>query len=294
MTDPAKNCFLCDNPADTKEHIIPQWLQKHFSLPNQKLGLWNDTALSYRQAVIPLCQICNGNYLSRLEHRIQSNTANDTDFYLWALKIRFLLSIKDTTLQFDRKDPTKGKLVSPEIGYIGQEYVRHALRNLETPGFFFRPNPFGSVFLFDNPITDSEFGFVDVPHPYWGLTISLPNNKILATLLTDRGMVKREIENDYKNKGGIKKYISELPAKTTNELIRLLMLKLLIKQYQIKNIPYGVSFADNAITSKPVPKSVNYRKSLKREVLVDISHTIGLDTKFAEELYNSLPDSYKG
>lgn len=294
MTDPIKDCFLCTGLADTKEHIIPQWLQKHFSLSNQKLGLWNDTVLLYRQALIPLCKNCNGNILSRLENRVQSNSATEADYFLWALKIRFLLSLKDTTLQLDRTNPGKGKLMESEVALVGQQFVKHALTNFDKTNFIFRPNPFGTVLVFDNHIKDGEFGFADIPHPYWGLTISLPDNKILSVLFSDRGLVRKEILKDYKNKGGLKNYCKELPATTTNELIRQIMLKLLLKQYQIKNIPYGVSLSDTGIFSKDIPKSVNYRKKLKKEVLVDISQILKLDRKFGDELYNSLPTHYKG
>ena len=294
MTHLTRECFLCNGLADTKEHIIPQWLQKHFNLSNQKLGLWNDTVLFYRQAVMPLCKSCNGNVLSRLEQKVQSNSATEADYFLWSLKIRFLLSLKDTTIQLDRTNPSKGKLMENEVALIGQDFVKHALNNFERPGFIFRPNPFGTVLLFDNHIQDGEFGFADIPHPYWGLTISLPDNKILAVLFSDRGLVKKEILKDYKKKGGLKNYCKELPATTTNELIRQIMLKLLLKQYQMKNIPYGVSLSDKGILSKEIPKSVNYRKQLKKEVLIDISHVLKLDQKFGNELYNSLPTHYKG
>lgn len=293
MADTIDGCIICGDKKTTKEHIIPRWLQKHYSLENQKLGLWNKSNLTYKQATIQLCQNCNGNILSRLEQRIQNDSATDTDYYLWALKIRFLLSAKDTTLQLDRKDPTKGKLLSFEDGFIGNEYVRHALQHFEAPGFYFKPNPFGSILLFANPISDGEFGFIDVPHPYWGIAISLPKNKILAVLLTDRGMVKKEIEKNFKHTGGIKNYIKGIVANSTNELIRILMLKLLINQYQLKNIPYSFSVKNKAIISGTMPRSVNYRKRLKEEVLIHICQTIGLDAKFGTEIFNSLPKIYK-
>lgn len=142
--------------------------------------------------------------LSRLEQKVQSSSATETDYFLWALKIRFLLSLKDTTIQLDRTNPSKGKLMKSEAALIGQDFVKHTLNNFERTNFVFRPNPFGTVLLFDNHIKDGEFGFADIPHPYWGLTISLPNNKILSVLFSDRGLVKKEILKDYKTKGGLK------------------------------------------------------------------------------------------
>lgn len=294
MIDYKKKCFLCNEKADTKEHIIPQWIQRHFNLSNQKLGLWNDTKLLYKQATIPLCKNCNGNVLSQLEQKIESNSANELEYFLWALKIRFFLSLKDSMLHLDRANPSKGNLMKREVALLGKEFVKHALNSLATDNFIFKPNPFGTILFFENHLKDGEFGFADIPHPYWGLIISLPDNKILAVLFTDRGLVKKEILKEYKSKGGLKKYSKELPAKTTNELVRQLMLRLLFKQYQIKNIPYGVSLENNSIISKPVPNSPKYRKKLKKEILVDISQVLKLDLKFGLEIYNSLPDYYKG
>ncbi len=294
MTDYKKECFLCNSIPDTKEHIIPQWLQRHFNLSNQKLGLWNDTILLYKQATFPLCKKCNGTILSNLEKRIESNSATEIDYFLWALKIRFLFSLKDTTLQLDRTDFLKGKLIEIQEAMIGQEFVKHSLNSLATENFIFKPNPFGTIILFDNPIRDGEFGFADIPHPYWGLAISLPNHKILAVLFTDRGLVKKELLKEYKIKGGLKNYCKELPAMTTNELIRQLMLRLLLKQYQIKNIPYGVSLVEKGVFSKPIPNSPNFRKKLKKEVLVDISQVLKVDIKFGIAMYDALPENYKG
>jgi len=31
------NCTFCGWPAETVEHVIPKWLQKHFNLFDQKL-----------------------------------------------------------------------------------------------------------------------------------------------------------------------------------------------------------------------------------------------------------------
>src|SRR5687767_10694541 len=104
-------CPLCGQPANTKEHVIPQWLQTIYNLSNQPLGLHNGTSIRYNQATIPICQVCNGEKLSFLESKIKNETASAHHYFLWALKIRYFLTLKDLTLQFDRADPSKGKLI---------------------------------------------------------------------------------------------------------------------------------------------------------------------------------------
>src|SRR5215472_7349917 len=105
------DCAFCGLRAETLEHVIPKWLQKHFDLYDQQLELWNGTTLPYRQAVVPACARCNGDRFSPLENRIRQATASQSDYYLWALKIQYCLGHRDTTLLLDRKNPGAGPLL---------------------------------------------------------------------------------------------------------------------------------------------------------------------------------------
>lgn len=286
-------CVLCEKAATTKEHIIPKWIQKAFDLSTLKLRLWNGTFIPYNQVVIPLCQNCNGEILSRLENRIQNGTASPNDYFLWALKIRFCLSIKDRTLFLDRSNPAAGPLLPEDKALVGATFVKHAFLNFERPGFHFNPNPFGSVFLFDNPLQDQQFGFADVPEPFWGITITLPNRKILSVLFTDRGLVRKEISRLFKRKGGLDGFLKLALQESNWETSRLLMLKLMIWQYKFKNIPYGVHLEREGIRSHRVPKQPNYRSKLKKAVLVDMTRLLGYPEDVANDLYNSLPVHFR-
>ena len=93
-----KFCIFCGEPANTKEHIIPRWLQKHFDLKDQRLGLWNKTEIFYSQATIPACMVCNSEDFSLIEKKVREGTATKQEYYIWALKIRYCLSIKDYLL----------------------------------------------------------------------------------------------------------------------------------------------------------------------------------------------------
>jgi hypothetical protein len=294
LMDKLQSCIFCNNNALTKEHIIPQWIQKSYSLSDLKVRLWNGTFIPYKQITIPACQDCNGNVLSRLELRVQKGIASEMDYYLWALKIRYCLSIKDSTLLFDITDPKKGPLLKKKDAEIGIEFIKYAFANFEKSNFHFNPNPFGSVFIFDNPLDDHEFGFADVPHPYWGLTVSLPNKKILSVLFTDRGMVKKEVIRLFKNKGGVAAFFKKTVGNTTTLTARLLMFKLMLWQYKFDNIPYGYKLNKSGIASHRIPLRVNYRKKLKKEVLLDMASILSLPHQDALDLYNSLPKHYQG
>ncbi len=289
-----KICIFCGNEADTKEHIVPRWLQKYFDLKDQRLGLWNNTSIQYCQTVIPACQKCNSETFSRLEAKIRENNATEQDYYLWALKIRFCLSLKDTTLPLDQSNPNKGPLLNEEIATISHEFVKHSFTHLEKKKFFFRPYPFGSVFIFKNPVKDNKFGLVDASHPYWALTIALPNNILLSVLFTDRGLVKKEIEKQYKSLGGLKHFARTVGEQSTAHFTQFLTFKLLLWQYKISNIPYDVKLKKDGVYSKKLPNKIKYRDKLKLSILQDIANICGLPNDYGKEIYNSLPHHYRG
>ncbi len=75
-------CVFCGQAAgNTKEHIIPQWLQKQFDLKDQPLGMMNGTTVQYSRAIVPACRACNSEAFSRLESRVCANKANHQDYY---------------------------------------------------------------------------------------------------------------------------------------------------------------------------------------------------------------------
>jgi len=280
-------CVFCEDIADSKEHIIPRWLQKHFNLEHQKLGLWNKTAIFYKDAIVPACKYCNSERFSRLETKIQNGNATRQDYFLWALKIRWCLSMRDTTLSYNRAMPELGSLIPLDFAIIGKEFVKCAFDNLENPNFFYKPNPFGSVFLFPRDKRhNNDFDFVDVPHPYWALTIVLPYNRVLSVLFTDRGLVKRALSKKFKNKGeSFWENVSKEP--------RLLTYMLLFWQYRLK-IPYEAKISDDGIRSTIIPQKVKYRRQLKLSILINIAkYYCGVGEEIAIKTYQTLPPSMR-
>jgi hypothetical protein len=159
-----RECAFCDGPADTQEHVIPAWLQRHYKLSNQHLGLWNGTSIRYKQAVIPACTKCNHDRLGPLEQRVQQSLASKQDYFLWALKITYGLSVRDATLPFDRTSPASPPLVPKEQFAETGGLLRDAIRSLDGTGFRLSPDPFGSVMFVDSDARD--FALIDVPRPF--------------------------------------------------------------------------------------------------------------------------------
>lgn len=251
-----QKCSFCDRLADTREHVIPQWLQKHYKLCDQKLSCWNGTSISYRQAVIPACSYCNNERFSRLENKVRANTANDQELYLWALKIRYGLSMKDGSLRLDRKAPELGALLPPEIAAYGEPFIRHAFLALDDKRFRFNPFPFGSVFRFPHsPATPEQFDFVDIPAPYWALAIKLPTRETLAVLFADRGVTKKVMHRYAPLKMEIEKVAHHVPMVSA----RLLLFQLLRWQVRLV-IPSGVRTTSQGIRSERIPMKIRTRQ----------------------------------
>ena len=289
----SKTCVFCGKPATTKEHIIPRWLQKHFDLKDQHLGLWNNTEILYSQATIPACRVCNSEAFGLIEKKVREGTATKQEYFIWALKIRYCLSKKDTTLLIDRKNPENGRLLKDSLASIGSDFISEAFANVGKK-FFYRPNPYGSIFLFNNPVKDAGFGLVDIPHPYWALSIALPENKILSVLFTDRGLVKKEIAYKFKKKGGFKSFARLNADEDTKLFLQIITFKLLLAQYNLANIPYGFKIKENGIHSQKVPSKIRYREKLKTNVLQDMANICGLGVGFGQTVYDRLPPNRKG
>jgi len=111
------NCFICGNRATTVEHIIPKWLQRKFNLWDQKIEVPNLTTVKYKQLVVPACKRCNNEIYGKLEEKMSKNEADEKDIWRWANKIHFGLRLKDSFLDFDRKNPGKkiGDIFNPII-----------------------------------------------------------------------------------------------------------------------------------------------------------------------------------
>ncbi|MFN1834789.1 hypothetical protein AB2B38_005960 [Balneola sp. MJW-20] len=279
-------CSFCDSHADSKEHIIPRWLQKHFNLKDQQMHLWNGTKLKYSQGLIPACKYCNSERFSKLENKVRKEEASLQEYYLWALKIRYGLALKDSSLKFDRKDPNSENLISKfEVNY-GSTFIKSALKALDNPSFQFKPNPFGSVFFFEQADDINEnFNMIDVPPPYWALSITLPSNKILMVLFADRGIVKKcfskqkenEISNDILNNG--------------SHSLNPITFSILTTQNHLK-IKSDIRFTENGIFAERIPKRIKIRKQ-QIQWYYEIAYHCGLNNAFAKKVYEYHKDKYQ-
>lgn len=271
-------CSFCDNVAENKEHVIPRWIQKHYDLKDQKMRLWNGTTLMYSQATVPACLYCNSERFSKLENKIRQDEATLQEYYLWALKIRYGLALRDSTLYLDRKNPQAGYLISENLAEYGSTFIKATFKALDNNSFNFKPNPFGSVFLFNRDDEEDYFDMVDVPPPYWALSITIPSNQILLVLFADRGIVKKCIRN-FKGENFQDSLSNHVP--TINS--KVLTFSILRWQNHLK-ILSKLRITDNGIFSESLPKRFKIRKQ-KIQWYYEIAYHCGLSKKIAKDAY---------
>jgi hypothetical protein len=190
-------CFLCgnDNAAElTREHVFPKWLQHEFSLFEKELTILNGTNLQYRYLTIPCCRECNGVYLSRMEQAFQAlwkrqfsdlTPEDRIVIFQWTAKLLYGTLYKELSLAMDRKDATKGMILTPAI--IENYSMLHLLlQSIRIETKFHDPVPW-SIFAFRYEDTSYDY-FNDIEH----LCLSIKLGKVGVTVVfEDNNFVER-------------------------------------------------------------------------------------------------------
>ncbi len=201
-------CFLCGRALQsedkTKEHVFPRWLLEKFNLWDAQLNSLNDTAIPYRQLVIPCCARCNNTFLSRLEERVRAavdqgydafKALDDVLIYQWVLKIMYGLLRRDASLLADRADETAGSIFPAEM----LEDFRHTHSMLQTIRFEtdFLPAPPWSIFGFQCHTYSDPASNFDFLHGLAGMSVALRMSAVgLVVCLEDQGS-QRELHGEF-------------------------------------------------------------------------------------------------
>jgi len=279
------SCVFCDQPSETKEHVVPKWLLRHFDLYNQRLLLSNQTTLTYRQAVVPACRHCNSERLAPLERRIQDNTASTRDYFLWALKITTCLSYRDATLPLDRRDPAAGTVVPADSFVETATLLKHGLLSLDRPDFRFSPDPFGSVMFL--PTASNDFALVDVPRPYRALAVALPGRGHLVVLAGDRGV----LATIYKRLGSVKALEQLAPVGDAQTQLTGVIFGMLILRSHLA-IPHGIRLDPDVMIADPIPRRIPMI-SQGRELYREIAAMLHLGDAVADLAYERYAETFR-
>ncbi len=188
-------CFLCGVELTagniSKEHVIPQWLQRKYNLWNQRIALLNKTFIEYRYLTIPCCRTCNNDNLKPVEDRIKEavdkgidafKALNKMDVFLWLSKILYGIIYKELFLKFDLKEEESVSITEPEFLKIHETlflFLHGYMGQIVYQDFF----P-ASIFIFKTQSYDKnerDWDFVDNPI-YLTIGLRMGNIGIIAVL----------------------------------------------------------------------------------------------------------------
>lgn len=151
-------CLFSAEDPDTKEHVVPVWLQQRMKLGKKNFKLPNDSFLQYKHAVVPAKSSHNTKF-SEIEGRISQGILKNDEVYLWALKIHVGLLARDSTLKDDIRDPQSRNIIDLK-GFNYHVTIFRALYQNWANGGTTEPLPFGSVFILDSLTPEDHFDLV--------------------------------------------------------------------------------------------------------------------------------------
>lgn len=120
-------CFLCGcqltESNETKEHVIPKWIQNKFNLWEQKLRLINGTLIKYRHLTIPCCFDCNNIHLKPFEDKIKRGfeggyssfkELDKESIFYWLGKIYFGIMYREMFLKVNQSLKYSQSITNPD------------------------------------------------------------------------------------------------------------------------------------------------------------------------------------
>ncbi len=197
-------CFLCGRRLGTKnradEHVISRWLQDRFCLWDHRLYLLNKTSIPYRQLKIPCCDECNNEHLAKFEASMREAVEKGADEviaqdplvpFIWLGKILYGLLYKEFFLHLERRNPTKGRIVSRSM--LRRYGTHHLFLQAARAPLVFRDSFPASIFVFRTQASKDprlQFDFCD---SYDWLTISLRLGAVGMVAALQDGGAQRQI-----------------------------------------------------------------------------------------------------
>jgi hypothetical protein len=151
-------CMFSNEGTSSEEHVLPQWMQKRFSLANQTYNLPNGSQIAYRNAKVPAAAAHNGKF-GEIEDRLSRGVASLQDVYLWAFKVHIGLIYRSASLRIDIRSPTSPNFWNVE-GFGQEIWLFQQLYSIWARGGTIEPDPFGSVFRMRALTAAPRFDFI--------------------------------------------------------------------------------------------------------------------------------------
>jgi hypothetical protein len=140
FTDTDADCFICGtklyrsttpNAGNyTKEDVFPQWLTKHFEIPDAFLDHPDGTSKNYKQVLVPCCVPCNNRWMNAVEQRIMTavqsadqyaafRQLSRSDIALWTIKIMYgLLFARIEPWSFNSHKPKPAEITDGVLDHF--------------------------------------------------------------------------------------------------------------------------------------------------------------------------------
>lgn len=176
-------CLFTNKATNSKEHVIPDWLQRRFNLSEQTLRIPNGTLLQYKHHCVPADSNANQRF-GEIERRISQGILDPAEVYLWALKIHIGCIYRDGSILTNRRDPTSPTVI--DVSKFSDEvWIFQQLFDIWSNGGSTNPSPFGSVFILDSLHPSPCFDFM---HCLMTGTVGIDiGGKFILVFLWDQG-----------------------------------------------------------------------------------------------------------
>jgi len=259
--------------ADSKEHVIPDWLQRRFKLAHQEVILPNQTAFRYANAKVPVKTEHNGEF-GKIENRMAEGSFTSEEAYLWALKIHIGMMWIDSRLKRERKDPSSTTILKGTDFFKQVLLFRNLYKNWANGGRT-DPSPFGSVFLLEGALMPNEFDlFHCMISGALGITI---DHRFLFVLLWDRAEAMQGCALDDWHRTHLPRIAvsTEETRQQTAYMARHVWACEVAHELFLWRRPFRFRERDNVIAATPsVP--TRFRKPIDQEIHVKICRSFAL------------------
>ncbi|KQR65349.1 hypothetical protein [Pedobacter sp. Leaf176] len=285
-------CFLCGKTLtkdnSTKEHIFPQWILNKFDLWDKSITLLNGIRYDYKRSIIPCCNVCNNEHLSKLESIIKNGVEKGYQFfkenvpliaiYQWCQLIFYKWLYKETFFKENVKDPHSEKIVRKE-NFESMSLNHLLLRSIDKRIKFENFFP-GSIFichLKTGQNASDNFDYLDaVPEQ----CIMLRLGEIgIVVMLADSEIQKYVFADQYRV------YLSNILAPIQ---LKNLFIQCMYRQH-LFNDPYSFELkdiTDDSLTISQIPKE-NFTGDVYTEWL-HTDYAILLNQVFGGGMHNYL------
>jgi len=248
-----KCCFVCGAAPGSKrfndEHVIPNWILKHYATPDAFTILPNQARLKYTEYKVPCCQECNTQLGEKIENPIskflrrsydeisKDLEKNDRLFFKlfhWVCLLFFKTHYKDSFLRMERDHRTPSETIADTYCWHGLYHI-HAMARQHYTHAQISDNVYGTIIVFEalKEQNKEDFDYLD--------------NWNSQTIMVKVGaVVIFAVLNDSKFcLSAYKSFLSRISGELTTVQIRELFARLRYANQNIKERPRFYTAIDN-------------------------------------------------